>query len=219
MHEPKASDGAKPIAKVGARAYPRSHIPPFRCHHGDVIDTLPDAQLVHQTVAGDPEAFAALVRRHRRAVLARALAIVGDTADAEDVAQDSFVQAWDHLAACRHPELFGAWIGAITRRQALNHLRAVRRRRLVPLDASVSAASGEHAAARLEREDQRRPLLLALARLTPVQREVLLLADLEDWSHDAIAKATGLSVFMSRRHLSDARRLLRTLLAPPEADQ
>jgi DNA-directed RNA polymerase specialized sigma24 family protein len=53
----------------------------------------------------------------------------------------------------------------------------------------------------------------ALNQLSPVQREVGLLADLEDWSHADIAAKTGLSVTMSRRHLSDARRKLRGLLA------
>jgi RNA polymerase sigma factor (sigma-70 family) len=66
----------------------------------------------------------------------------------------------------------------------------------------------------LERADLRARLLAALAQLTPIQREIVLLADVEYWSHDQIASATGISVLMSRRHLSDARRRLRTLLTP-----
>jgi DNA-directed RNA polymerase specialized sigma24 family protein len=66
----------------------------------------------------------------------------------------------------------------------------------------------------LERADLRTRLLAALSRLKPIQREIVLLADVEHWSHERIASATGVSVLMSRRHLSDARRALRALLSP-----
>lgn len=171
-----------------------------------------DEELVRRILGGEPIAYATLVRRHRRAALARALAVVGEPADAEDVAQDSFVQAYEQLATCRHPAHFAAWLLTIVYRRALNHLRSTRRRRLAPLDAGLStsdAAPGED----VERGELRRRLLAALHRLPVVQRQVVLLADLEEWTHARIASAIGISVTMSRRHLSDARRRLRELLA------
>jgi RNA polymerase sigma-70 factor, ECF subfamily len=177
-----------------------------------------DAELVGRTLAGDTTAYAELVRRYRRAALARALAVLGDSFEAEDVAQDSFVQAYDQLATCRDPGRFGAWMLTITHRAALNRARSIRRRRAVPMDATA-AESGAYGAAEnagsetLDRGELQQKLTRALAELSPVQREVVLLADLEDWSHAEIADKTGVSVAMSRRHLSDARRKLRTLLA------
>ena len=174
---------------------------------------LSDEQLVHRTLAGEHEAFAALVRRHRRAALARALGILGDPADADDIAQEAFMHAFEQLTTCRHPDRFAAWLLTIVQRRSLNRLRTIRRRRLVPLDETIPAARRDAPVQSLERADLRAKLLAALSRLAPIQREIVLLADVEHWPHDRIAAATGISVVMSRRHLSDARRRLRDLLS------
>jgi RNA polymerase sigma-70 factor, ECF subfamily len=173
-----------------------------------------DEDLVHRTLAGEQNAFADLVRRYRRAALARALAILGDPAEADDIAQEAFVHAYEQLATCRQPARFAAWLLTIVHRRSLNRLRTIRRRRLVPLDDTVPADRADAPGHDLERADLRTRLLAALARLAPIQREIVLLADVEHWPHDRIAAATGISVLMSRRHLSDARRRLRALLSP-----
>ena len=173
-----------------------------------------DEELIHRTLAGEQDAFAVLVRRYRRAALARALAILGDPAEADDIAQEAFVHAFEQLATCRQPSRFAAWLLTITHRRALNRARTIRRRRLVPLDETVPTARSDAPIRELERADLRSRLLAALARLAPIQREIVLLAEVEHWSHDRIAEATGVSVLMSRRHLSDARRKLRDLLSP-----
>jgi RNA polymerase sigma-70 factor (ECF subfamily) len=169
---------------------------------------------VDRTLAGDSTAYAELVRRYRRAAFACALAVVSDQQEADDVAQDSFIQGYDQLGSCRDPSRFGAWLLTIVRRRALNQLRSIKRRRTVSLEPTVAATSpGTGPSEAVETAELRSTLLAALAQLSPVQREVVLLADLEDWSHADIADKTGISVTMSRRHLSDARRKLRGLLA------
>jgi RNA polymerase sigma-70 factor (ECF subfamily) len=175
---------------------------------------LSDGELVHRTLAGAQDAFEVLVRRHRRAALARALAVVGDPADADDIAQEAFVHAYEQLATCRQPERFAAWLLTIVHRRSLNRLRTIRRRRAVPLDSDLTAEQNAGPLQELERADLRTRLLAALSRLKPIQREIVLLADVEHWPHERIASATGVSVLMSRRHLSDARRRLRALLSP-----
>ena len=174
---------------------------------------LTDGELVHRTLAGEQNAFAVLVRRHRRAALARALAILGDPADADDTAQEAFVHAYEQLATCRHPDRFASWLLTIVHRRSLNALRTIRRRRLTPIDETTPNERSDEPVRRLERADLRSRLLAALDRLAPIQREIVLLAEVEHWSHDQIARATGVSVVMSRRHLSDARRRLRDLLS------
>lgn len=182
---------------------------------------LSDAELVARTLGGDTAAYAELVRRYRRAALARALAVLNDSPEAEDVAQDAFVQAYDQLGTCRDADRFGAWLLTIVYRSALNRARSIWRRRQVALEpasaeAGVYGASANAASGMLDRAELRARLTRALGTLSPVQREVVLLADLEDWSHAQIAAKTGISVTMSRRHLSDARRLLRAQLATRE---
>src|SRR5215207_4076270 len=199
-------------AGLTRNAWP-SRFVPGRCRITDVATESTDEELVHRTLAGEQNAFAGLVRRHRRAALARALAILGDPADADDIAQEAFVQAYEQLATCRHPDRFAAWLLTIVHRRSLNRLRTIKRRRLVPLDDTLPTQHGDSALRTLERADLRAQLLAALARLAPIQREIVLLADVEHWPHDRIAQATGISVLMSRRHLSDARRRLRALLA------
>ena len=189
-----------------------SRFVPDRCPISGVATELTDEELVHRTLAGAEDAFAVLVRRHRRAALARSLAILGDPADADDIAQEAFVHAYEQLATCRDPARFSGWLLTIVHRRSLNRLRSMRRRRLVPLDESIPSAHADAPIQALERADLRGRLLAALSRLAPIQREIVLLADVEHWPHDRIAAATGVSVLMSRRHLSDARRRLRDLL-------
>ena len=176
-----------------------------------------DEELVRRTLAGDATAYASLVRRHRRAALARALAIVGDTFEAEDVAQDSFVQGYEQLATLRDHARFATWLLTIVHRRSLNALRSASRRRAVDLDDAIPDGAANTASDVVDATHRSRAALLAaLASLSPVQRTVVLLADLEEWPHDRIAATVGCSVVMSRRHLSDARRRLRELLTQEE---
>jgi RNA polymerase sigma-70 factor (ECF subfamily) len=176
-----------------------------------MTDDASDSALVRAVLAGDREAFAPLVERHRRAVLVCAFAVTASQAAADDVAQDAFVRAFTKLDTCRDPARFRPWLLAITRRVALNHVRAHARRREQSLDERTPDTVAGPASA-LDARQTRARLLVAIQQLSPVQREVLVLADLESLPHADIAERTGLSVLMSRRHLSDARRLLRTLL-------
>ena len=143
----------------------------------------------------------------------RALAIVLDPLDADDVAQSAFVQAYEQLATLRDPRRFEVWLMTIVHRRGLNFIRAERRRRAEPLVDTIPDRSPGTSDAAVAIRELRGELLAALAKLTLVQRSVVLLADLEGWPHGRIAQSLGCSVVMSRRHLSDARRRLRTLLA------
>lgn len=171
---------------------------------------------MRRTLEGDATAFASLVRRHRRAALARALAIVGDTFDAEDVAQDAFVQAYEQLSTLRDHSRFEPWVLTIVYRRSLNALRSERRRRAAPLTDAIPDASHAPAEPTSRERPSRAALLAAIATLSPAQRTVLLLADLEGWPHERIARTIPCSAAMSRRNLSDARRRLRETLSGEE---
>lgn len=173
-----------------------------------------DGDLVAQALRGRTEAFAALVERYLRAAYAVALARTGEPADAEDVVQDAFLAALERLADCREPERFGGWLLEIVRNRALNHVRGRTVRDAIPLETIEIAARGAGPEKDAERAALRDDLMAALAGLSPVQRDVVLLHDLEGWRHAEIGARLGFPEGTARFHLHQARRALRELLAP-----
>ena len=171
---------------------------------------MPDAVLVERARRGDAEAFEALVRRHYRAAFSVALSQLGDVMDAEDVVQDAFIRALERLDDCI-PERFLGWLLTIVRNRAHNYRDYRRVRASSPLDA-VAAESSLDTAREAEQGQLRTLLEEALTTLTPTQREVALLHDMEGWKHREIAEALELSEVTSRQHLFNARRLLRERL-------
>jgi RNA polymerase sigma-70 factor (ECF subfamily) len=172
---------------------------------------LPDAILVERARRGEAEAFEALVRRHYRAAYAVALASLGSAMDAEDVCQDSFVRAIERLDGLRRPERFAAWLLQIVRNRARNYHNYRRVRSTTPLEA-VSTASEEDTARASEQSDLQEDLESALSELSEIQREIVLLHDMEGWKHREIAERLDMSEGMSRQHLMVARRTLRERL-------
>lgn len=173
-----------------------------------------DAGLVGRARAGDEAAFEDLVRRHLRAAHAVALGVLLDPADADDVCQDAFITALQRLEQCRDPGRFAGWLLQIVRNGALNRIRYEKSRPAWPLEAASAQAGGSLPSRDLERAELRRQLTDGLDTLTPVQREVVLLHDLEGWPHRDIAELLGVAEGTSRYHLSTARRALRKVLHP-----
>ena len=174
------------------------------------------AALVRRAQRGDAAAFEALARAFLRAAYSVALAVVSRRADAEDVAQDAFVLALERIGTCREPERFAGWLLQIVRNRALNWLERRRLRDVTadgsPARATIDPVAPEHAG--LEER-----LIAALAEITVEQREVVLLHDLEDWTHAEIGAALGISEVMSRQHLFNARRALRSQLGDDARDK
>lgn len=171
-----------------------------------------DASLVSRARQGDAAAAEALLRRYFRASYVLALGRLGNRFDAEDACQDAFVRCLERLHECREPARFGAWLLSIVRSTAHNRGAYLRVRSAEPLDSHPGLRSPDSADRVAQRSELRTTLWLALGRLSPVQREVVLLHDLEGWRHAQIADQLELSEAMSRRHLSNARKRLRALL-------
>jgi RNA polymerase sigma-70 factor (ECF subfamily) len=171
-----------------------------------------DAALVARVRAGDARAADRLLDRYFRASRAVALAVTGNEADAEDACQDGFVQAMERIDDCRDPARFGGWLLQIVRNRARNLVRRHAVRGAEPLERHELPA-GESAAAELEQGELRARLLAALAELPDAQREVVLLHDLEGWTHREIAGRLDLPAGTVRSHLHHARRRLRRILS------
>src|SRR5204863_4338498 len=84
-----------------------------------------DADLVDRARQGDPAAFGELVDRHRAAVFRAALAALGSHADADDVAQETFVAAYRRLKGFRGDASFKTWLLTIAWHQAINRRRSL----------------------------------------------------------------------------------------------
>ena len=175
--------------------------------------TPPDADLVARCLRGDADAFDVLVRRYYRTAFAVALGVLGNRQDAEDVVQDAFVKAIDRLEDCREPAKFVQWMLVIVRNRALSHRTYRKIRETSELLPEIAGADDSPFvdAARSELADT---LQSALATLSKVQREIVLLHDMDGWTHKDIADSLGITEVRSRQHLFVARKLLRERLGP-----
>jgi RNA polymerase sigma-70 factor, ECF subfamily len=167
-------------------------------------DPARDRERVRRALAGDAAAIEELARAWLRPVYAIGLAYLRRPTDAEDLAQDVVVHALSRLEECRDPSRASAWVATIARNRARNALDARRLRDPRP--------EGAERAGEAEAPGLRRDLLRALETLTELQREVLLLHDLEGWSHAEIADALETTEESSRQHLLVARRKVRGAL-------
>ena len=174
------------------------------------MDEMTDdvAELVRRTLLGDAGAAERLVKLHLGAAYAVALAVTREGADAEDVVQDAMVQALERLGECQ-PERFPGWLLRIVRNRALNHRRYLGVRAARPLAEAGDHPGRDSPARDAERAELRDRLSAGLEKLTAVQREVLLLHDLEGWKHREIAAALALPEGTVRHHLFHARRAMR----------
>ena len=109
---------------------------------------LPDGDLVLRVRAGDAAAFELIMRRHNRRLFRLARSVVRNDAEAEDVVQATFVQAYAKLHELVGPHGFAAWLGRIALNEALGRARAWGR--VVALDDYVSAGEGDAAVRRID---------------------------------------------------------------------
>lgn len=171
-----------------------------------------DAELVAGLRRGDRKAAGRLAYRYLRPCRAVALSIVGEIAAAEDVCQDAFVYAMERIDDCRKPERFGAWLFQIVRNRSRNHVRDAKTDRERPLHDTALVTSAPSPDDHAERAELRQRLLAALAQLPENRREVVLLHDLEGWTHREIAERMELPRGTVASHLHHARRRLREIL-------
>lgn len=176
-------------------------------HPGDLLAASDDAELVQWAQQGEAAAFSELVRRHAPAVQRRALAIVHNAEDAQDVAQDALLVAWQRLGGFRGDCAFGSWIYVIVTRLALN--RAVRRRPSVPLDERTPTADrGLDPALATESAAVGAMLRQAVEELPPPQARAVALHHVDGLSYDEIARLTHSTVPAVRSHIYRGRRRL-----------
>jgi len=181
-----------------------------------------DRELIDRTLAGDSDAFAGLVERFQRKIFRVAFAIVRDEIEADTITQDTFVQAWTHLAKFQGRAEFETWLTRI----AINRSRdSLRRRRFMSLFSSRVDDDDENVP-RIEPVDERpdperqiaaTQLKAAIDRaekqLSAQQKVIFRLRHYEDLSLEEIATHLGLRSGTVRAHLFRAIHKIRKELA------
>lgn len=170
--------------------------------------------LVVAAQGGSMEAFAGLVRLHQRRAYGVARAVVLTHEDAEDAVQDGFLHAYKALDRFRPDQPFGAWLYRIVSNAALD---IVRRRKVRDAD-QISDAIPLPFRDPAEADELRGRLAEALKVLTDRQRSVLVLHDVEGFTHGEIGTMLGIPEGTARSDLHHARAALRRLLEDIRSD-
>ena len=185
----------------------------------------PDVALVRRAQAGDVEAFGNLVERHRRSVFRAAVAALGSATEADDVAQEAFVTAFQKLNGFRGEASFKTWVLSITWRKALDRRQSVTRwmQKLVtptvadaeagrdPIQALASnALSQEDELLTADLQRRLRPLIAGLPKKL---RDALLLAGSGDYSYEEIGHLLKIPVGTVKWRVSEARKVLKRKMA------
>lgn len=172
-----------------------------------MIEANREGRLVRRAADGDAEALHALYEEHSNTVFAVAYRLTDSSPDAKDVLQDVFVQLPEALKKFDQRGSLGAWLRVVATRTALQLIRARRRRREVPIGHDLSS---------------RPPLVLdtialerALAALPDTLRAVVILKEIEGYSHKEIGEFLEITPAASMVRLSRARASLRAALGEP----
>jgi RNA polymerase sigma-70 factor, ECF subfamily len=172
----------------------------------------PLSDLVQHAQAGDAAAFEQLYRAHVGRIYALCLRMVADASRAQSLTQDAFVRAWQQLGAFRHESAFGTWLHRLAVNVVLNDLRSERRRSarfLTTDDLELFEGNGREPS-----PDTGMDLEAGISSLPPQARSVMVLYDIEGYTHDEIGAAMGIAPGTSKAHLHRARQLLQAAMAP-----
>lgn len=180
-----------------------------RCVHGDGSG-LDEQALVARAKAGDRTAMGHLYQAHAPRVYTVIRRLAGDDHLAQDLSQEAWVRAFEKLHLFRGDAAFGTWLYRLATNVALNRLRRSSRRDEVETEGGTPRAP----AGTDDTVVNRRVLEEALDRLPPGYRRVLVLHDVEGWTHEEIASKLGVSSGTSKSQLHKARARMRELIAP-----
>jgi RNA polymerase sigma-70 factor (ECF subfamily) len=178
--------------------------------HGDESD------LVRRAQSGDTAAFTEIVRRYQRAVVRVAYGLTRNPADADDLAQETFVRAWRAIGRFRVGEPLYPWLSRIAVNLAYSLFRRRKRRPETPIEPLVEAgqqwAGNEDPSRDAAESEQKERLAECFEELSPEHRAILVLRVMEDLSYEEIAQTLGVPIGTVMSRLSRARSELKSRL-------
>lgn len=185
-------------------------------------EKLSEADAIERARQGDAEAFETLYHLHKRRVYSLCLRMTANTASAEDLTQEAFLQLFRKIGTFRGESAFSTWL----HRMAVNVVLMQLRKKGLPLvsleenmETDEESPKKEPGAddVRLAGSINRLQLEQAISDLPPGYRTVFLLHDVEGYEHNEIAEMVGCSIGNSKSQLHKARMKLRDLLKTSRA--
>ena len=182
------------------------------------VSGLSEAQAIDGAKKGDARSFEALYDLHKRRVYSLCLRMTGNVAEAEDLAQEAFLQLYRKVATFRGESAFSTWLHRLSVNVVLMHLR---KKGLpeVSLEQTLDPNPDEGPKKEIGTADlalkgaiDRVNLERAIARLSPGYRTIFVLHDVEGYEHNEIAEMMGCSIGNSKSQLHKARLKLREIL-------
>ena len=177
-----------------------------------------EAAAIERAKQGDADAFQALYEKHKRRVYSLCLRMTTNTAEAEDLTQEAFLQLFRKIATFRGESAFSTWLHRLSVNVVLMHLRK-KGLPVVSLEETTQASEEDSPKKDFGAEDlalagsiDRLQLQRAVDDLPPGYRTIFLLHDVEGYEHNEIAGIVGCSIGNSKSQLHKARMKLRDLL-------
>jgi RNA polymerase sigma-70 factor (ECF subfamily) len=180
---------------------------------------LDESEAIERAKQGDAEAFKALYDRHKRRVYSLCLRMTANTAEAEDLTQEAFLQLYRKIATFRGESAFSTWLHRLSVNVVLMHLRR-KNLPVVSIEEATQASNDEDTPKKdfgaedlaLAGSIDRLQLQKAVDNLPPGYRTIFVLHDIEGYEHNEIANIVGCSIGNSKSQLHKARMKLRDLL-------
>jgi len=185
---------------------------------------LSEAEAIERAKQGDGTAFEILYNLHKRRVYSLCLRMTANTAEAEDLTQEAFLQLFRKISTFRGESAFSTWLHRMSVNVVLMRLRK-KGLPIVPLDdpleSEEDATKKEPGAAdlRLSGAVDRLEIQRAIDALPPGYRSIFVLHDVEGYEHNEIAGLVGCSIGNSKSQLHKARMKLRELLKTSRAEK
>jgi RNA polymerase sigma-70 factor, ECF subfamily len=188
-------------------------------------ESVVEPDLIERVKAGESELFYLLIEPYQRAVYAVAFSVLGNEADAEDVAQESFLKAYAKLNQFRAECKFSTWLIQIAVNEARMRRRKERKALYESIDEGYVDDAGDYSprdfadwreipSEALAEKQLKDALSRAIASLKPIYREVFILRDVQGLNIRETADALGLNEPLVRTRLLRARLQMRDALAP-----
>jgi RNA polymerase sigma factor (sigma-70 family) len=164
-----------------------------------------------QDVACRHQSFGRLIAQFQDMAFVVAFGFLQEVGEAEDAVQEAFLAAWQNLPQLREPAAFPAWLCCLVRTRCL---RRTRRKTftLVPLESFATSLTGPPIEDVFSQRETTRELHAAMAQLSEMERDVLLLFHIAQYTRDEIAVFLGISPVVVKKRLASARHKLRERL-------
>ena len=164
-------------------------------------------EIIERCKRGDRLAFSFLVDRHSERAFSVAFRILNDTMEAEDVVQESFIAVWEKITDFDPERSFPAWLYRVVVNRAYDALRKKKRQKETDLEnIGELIDSADNPGVILDNRETGQLIRALTEELSPIQKLVFVLIELEECTHDEAAEITGMNKDAIKSNLNHARK-------------